>query len=1423
MFSVCLSNSLQAQEYDDEEDALPNYPPGVLATYVDGEGNEVARIDEHVSFRWRADGPDARLAGGPFVATWQGRLFTMVPGTYRLHAYAIGSVKIDLLGRTVLDAAVKTADWLVSEPIELDYGHHPLRIEYRAPKKGGRIALHWSGPQFSLEPVPAWHLFHDQSPSVDGQFERGEQLAHALRCVACHAPQTEHQMPPAPALTRLRGNLSLEWLHEWIQHAGHHADTLPDHGEYAKGIPDATEFVPSRMPSFDFNEDEARAIAEYLLATSEVIDAEEEHIQAADGDVVEGRRLFQTLGCFACHRVDEQGIGGLFGGGDLAHVADKRPPEFFVAWLREPDDANINHRMPIFELDDTEIANLAAYLSSLGATEAESRSFAFDVEAADAERVELGRRLVDQARCAACHRLPEKDRAAWPPVLASLDRSANWNASCLATPERQQLRPGYQLNASQAGAIATYFSSSSPESRTRTVDVGRRLFAENNCTNCHARGLRPGIGPHAASLIDDEPELAERLPALSPPALHGVGDKLTREALIRAISLEQKPLRPWLEVRMPEFELSDEEIAIIADYLIAQDRIPALPPPSDEGLDPSAMQLAGGRLVTSAGFGCTSCHQVGNVVPQDVALAARGTDLSDLGRRIRRPWFDRWVRNPARIVPRMEMPSISVPIRGVLDDDLDAQLASVWHVLNQPDFNPPQPGAIRVVRTRNLPDYDEPAQVLTDVLRVGKRVFIKPLLVGLQNRHNVLFDLQTNRLAGWWIGDTALQRTEGKTWYWEPGGTHLVDIADGQSELLVKGERGWRQPLHRGQFPTEFDWFEQVPGGIRFAQRLQFASKASDAEPVTLQVVQVFTTIGDDHAQSGFRRQVEVAGMPRDAVLRLGPIPPGGDSAWKIASPTIVERQSEFGLCRVVLVAHDGDGCRDGEAGPAIDLTTNANTDVARVTLDYWTDAPLDLFPVLPPELPPLPHRELDVVPGFAGQSLPLSDEIMPTGLAWRPDGTLIVSSLKGRVWLAHDTTGDGLEDTLSPFSDELAAPYGVAAHGEAIDVINKYALLRLYDTDGDGRADRTDTVASGWGHTDDYHDWAVGLVDDGAGGYYITLPCQQDERSEAAAHLRGHVVQLVPRQPSIREPHAYEVVDYAAGLRFPMGLARSRDGSLFCTDNQGHYKPFNELNHLLPGERYGFLNRLERKPGYDPPHRPPAIQIPHPWTRSVNGIAFLDTPPDVRARRGRDVFGPFEGHLVGCEYDTRGLVRMSLQRVGETYQGAVYPFSVRAETGDEALLGPIVCAVAPDGDLYIGNMRDSAWGGGANNGSIVRLQLKESLPPGIAEVRAMDDGFVLDFVQPVDPKLAGDRANYSVSSFRRIRTPAYGGDDVDRQTRRIEAIEVSDDRRHVRLKVDRLLEGFVYEFRLRDLTGTDEPFFPAEAYYTLGRIPEPH
>jgi len=1460
---ACLLAAAAFAEEDDDEDELPDLRPGLVARYIGADGVARVRRDEALQFAWGEQPPDARLAPGPFAATWSGRLFTIAPGEYRLHVYAAGKVKLKLAGKTLLDAAADEPRWLAAEPIALEYGYHALEVEYRKTGAAARIGLYWSGPQFQLEPVPKRHLFHEPQAAPDERFAEGQLLARALRCGACHEVPGERPPLSAPALKRLAGNISRDWLIERLQH--------PLHSSRRAGgaTPPVDPAAPNsalarRMPRFKVSADEAASIADYLLDHSEksqpdtrlpapaskpTKDAKTKQPKLPDAQA--GEMLFDTLGCLACHTQGSLGAAGLFGGGDLSAIAGKRPADFFARWLADPARINPAHRMPVFKLADEERADLTAYLSTLGAPAGGANEL--HGRGDGGAKRKTGRRLVEAFRCGHCHALPEaldKGAKRLPPIGAQ----ANWRKSCLVRSDGAKHRPTYTLSQAQRDAVEQYFREL-PAARRPAPLEGRFVLTERNCLACHARGLTPGIAGHAERVAEAQPELAPILASLAPPALSGVGDKLHEEALAAAISLKQPPLRPWLSVRMPRFDLADDELRALTEHLVASDRIPELPESlTTNEPESAAMSVVGARLVTSEGFGCTSCHQIGKSIPVKVAPAAHGTDLSLVGRRIRRSWYDRWVRNPARIVPRMEMPSIQLPVRGVLGERLDDQLAAVWQALNTPGFDPPQPNPVRVVRARNLPGQSEPAVALSDVLEIEGRPFARPLVAALPNRHNVLVDLDSHRLAAWWIGDAARQRTRGKSWYWESGGAAIVPASATPSDNELVVLRGGKQleSSRLGQFTAELDAFELVPGGVRIEYRLQYLplplgegrgeggaardafsrskvkSQSLPAHPhplpkgegtKTLAVRQTITELRTtDDRRSGFRRRLEIGGAAPGDELRLN-VAPGSATIAKVRGKTAILAGAQ-GDARITLIAPASGKFVQDPAGLWLALSPSGDKPLV-CELEYSTDLPVDRYPLPAPNDEPLASAPLDVVPGYEAIRLPLPMSEMPTGLAWRDDGTLAFCSLKGSVWLARDTNGDGLEDEQTLFADGLPAPYGIAAASRAIDVSAKYALVRLTDRDGDGRADRSEIAAADWGYTSDYHDWAVGLPRDREGNYYLGLPCQQDDRSSRAAYLRGNLVQLRPRQPTADNPRRFSIRPIAAGLRFPMGLALDRFGELFCTDNQGNYTPFNELNHVVAGARYGFINKLERTPGFQPPFQPAAIEIPHPWTRSINGICFLDTPTAVRAKLGRDLFGVHEGHLIGCEFDTRRLIRMSLERIGDTYQGAVYPLSIEPAPGGQTFEGPIVAAVAPDGDVYIGNLRDSGWGGGQNTGSLVRLRPRGELPPGIAAVHAVRTGFTIDFAQPLDAAAAADVQNYAVSSYRRLPTPAYGGPDADRENERVEEVVVSPDARRATLKLARLRPGFVYEFRLKQFAPKGLTFFPAEAYYTLRRIPK--
>jgi len=1406
---------LAQPDRSDESDGLA---AGLVATFGPGDAGAAAitRIDPDVQFNWEGSSPDFRVPADRFRVVWRGRLWTPGSRRYRFHLFLVGKAAVSIGGRKVIDGATDRPGWLSSAPIELEQGHQPIDVEYSKTERLARIGLYWESSAWPLEPItPRW-LFHEPAggEAID-RFDRGHELARAYRCGACHEVPGSDALPRAPSLAALSGRVHAAWL----------VDRLAESPPHGAAHPPASANPASRMPAFGLTRDQSRAVAAYLLKGKAAAAPETPKARA---DV--GENLVRSLGCLACHTLGDSGQSGLFGGGALDRIAEKRPPRFFRDWLRKPEQLNPDHRMPVFNLTAEEVADIAAFLATLGKPAADEPARAD----ADRELVAEGKQIIDRARCAACHEIPGIDRPATSAGRLDFQdgrKSPGAGTSgrrdgCLGEPDVARHRPGFWLSRDDRAAVREFIAQlpASPAPLAR-YEVGRRLLRESNCTSCHARDLDPGLQPAtiaADKAGDQEAELAKLRGELEPPSLSSVGDKFTDETLAKLIHGGQPARRPWLRVRMPRFAHNDADRDAIAAYLIDHDRIPLDPPSSilhpqtAPTLDPAAALAAGHHLVSARGFGCMSCHTVGRHEPKGVAVNARGSDLLAMGSRLRHEWFLRWTRDPARIVPGMEMPSITVPAPGVLDGRIDQQLEALWQSLNLPAFVVPsdRDTAQQVI---SLGPDDRPV-VLRDVMfdcPPGSGWCPRSFAIGLPNRHNVLFDLDTMSLRGWWIGDFARERTQGKSWLWEPGGLPLWSRAATLPTFALRELRTGKliMPSKQDQSMGRLtDWAagKSFEGGGRgrawFNQTVQFANGVS-------------VWLRDDlieNRSAGFTREVSLSRVPAGFVPVF--LFAGSDSA--VAEGNEITEDGPLGRLKIRSTTHDKPALSWQRVPKSEALDAKGRCfalemkpapadwpDHYLVDFDYQgPDSNIASKHIPQPEAKSPPPATISIVPGIQATRLPLDASVMPTAIAFLPDKTPVVCSLKGRVFLAKDANHDGLEDSWAPIGDNFAAPFGVLTDEFGVYVAHKPELVMLrYWHDGVPRS--PEVLGTGWGLTEDYHDWTFGIVQDGDGKLIVSTgnDYAHKDRPMEARKWRGRI---------LRVSVTGRIEELARGARYPTGLAKNRDGAIFFTDNQGVQNTFNEINHLIPGSRYGVPAQDDPPADQDPwPLRSPAIQVPHPWTRSVNGICFLESG-------GK--WGPFEGHGVGCEYDTRGLIRFSLQKIGDTYQGACYPFTLPEDQvpPDQRLLGPISCAVSPGGDLYVGGIRDSGWGGGSNVGELVRIRPSGAPPLGIREVRATHEGFAIDFTGPIDATAAADHAKFVISSYRRIWKGAYATPDSDRRTEQTRRIEAAADRRSVVVTLNDLRPGFVYDIHVSPIGPNATPLWPADAYYTLNQVP---
>lgn len=307
------------------------------------------------------------------------------------------------------------------------------------------------------------------------------------------------------------------------------------------------------------------------------------------------------------------------------------------------------------------------------------------------------------------------------------------------------------------------------------------------------------------------------------------------------------------------------------------------------------------------------------------------------------------------------------------------------------------------------------------------------------------------------------------------------------------------------------------------------------------------------------------------------------------------------------------------------------------------------------------------------------------------------------------------------------------------------------------------------------------------------------------------------------------ELVPVCAGMRSPSGLGANAEGDMFYTDQQGNWVATNSLHHMRPGaffhhaEALASMNQpgstiqgVEKVPSGLPlpeaisqiePLQPPAVWFPYK--------KMGQSATDIMLDKSGGKFGPFSGQLFVGEFTQAAVNRVFLEKVGGEYQGACFPFRMGFAS---AVLRMVQ---GTDGSMFVG-LTNRGWSSlGRASYGLQRLVWTGETPFEIKEMRAKSDGFELLFTRPVDPQSAGDVRSYQMSSHTYLYHSTYGSDEIQRQTPKVVAAEVSQDRSRVRLRIEGLRELYVHELNadgVRDAAG--EKLLHADAYYTLNRIP---
>jgi predicted nucleic acid-binding Zn-ribbon protein len=480
-----------------------------------------------------------------------------------------------------------------------------------------------------------------------GNAAHGKELFEARGCLACHSIGEGDQMQGgtfAANLTRIGEKANYDYLVRWVHNARQRTrpycpvekkDIGPE--DYKKkGLPFVFDLDHSKcpndghelqvqnmtvMPSLRLSESDAEDVASYLLTLKKKNPSEYSDASFMDDPKLreEGKKWVKFFGCFGCHEIsglEEEGRIGT----ELTTEGSKPVERLDFALLTEV--AQRGGKEPITDTEDRE------RLPEGPAKEPwyDHKGF-FEHKLAEPNIWDQGKikPVAEQLRMPNLHLTKEQVRALTTFLLGS---------------QENPLPPSYQYK---------------PLDYRKDIQEGWWVVKKYNCMGCHQ--LIPGqktILMGIARYQDAQEQL--------PPKLLTEGARVDPEWMLRFLknpALNDKDtnrngIRSYLQVRMPTFSFSENELGKLVRFFQALSRQPFPYIPEEVPVLTAKETEMARSLFSSTAAPCLKCHATGDPAHDRIATApnflqARG--------RLKPDWMEQWMLDPQAISPGTSMPS----------------------------------------------------------------------------------------------------------------------------------------------------------------------------------------------------------------------------------------------------------------------------------------------------------------------------------------------------------------------------------------------------------------------------------------------------------------------------------------------------------------------------------------------------------------------------------------------------------------------------------------------------------------------------------------------------------------------------------------------------------------------------------------------
>lgn len=456
----------------------------------------------------------------------------------------------------------------------------------------------------------------------------------------------------------------------------------------------------------------------------------------------------------------------------------------------------------------------------------------------------------------------------------------------------------------------------------------------------------------------------------------------------------------------------------------------------------------------------------------------------------------------------------------------------------------------------------------------------------------------------------------------------------------------------------------------------------------------------------------------------------------------------------------------------------------------------------------------------YAIEKVKIPDSIMLEvgGMDFLPDGRLAVCTRRGEVWLISNLAG---ETTYTLFTRGLHEPLGLAARDGSIYVSQRGEMTRLEDTNGDDRADVFETVYE-LPLTGNYHEYHYGPLFRPDGTMLATLNVGWEGGGVSRVPWRGWMMGNNNKDNRL--------IPYAAGLRSPAGFGTNMEGDVFIAENQGDWIGSGRITHLEKGDFAGHKASLNwaDQPGSEVTVKPeeitddyktmyaakaklPGLKLPAVWL--PHGILGVSTAAII-ADRTDGGFGPFAGQVFVSDQGQSKIMRVAMEKINGEYQGAVFPFREGFSSG------LLRMNFDENNVLYAGQTARGWYATGGKPFALEGLRWTGKTPFEMHNIRATAEGFDLVFTKPVSQATVKTAA-ITIQNFTYLYHQKYGSPAVDIQDNNLLSATILPDGKTVRVVVDKLRPGYIYEVKLKGVRAQDGSGLLHDfAYYTMNAVP---